>query len=90
MLAKIVRVRVERDRETGLLHATSCDVPGLCLSHYDADFLRAQIPGVIAELYRLSENMDFEVVEAEDLEGPDILGSWVAIPPHIADNALSQ
>lgn len=82
--ARVINIRMEQHPETGLLCATSESVPGLCVYHYDAAALRAAIPATIRNLFLLNEGVRVSVYEADEPQLADSLGSWVAIPPHVA------
>mgnify|MGYP003631823595 FL=1 len=82
--AKSIRVLFEQHEDTGLHYVHSPDVPGLSIYHYDPDAIIAGLPETIRNLFRLNEGVEVSVYPLESEESPDLLGSWVAIPPEVA------
>lgn len=91
-MAEIVRIQLEKD-ESGLIFATSGDLPGLFLAHRDLSAMKTDIPNVIRLLYQRRYNVSVEIVEANaqsEPDAPNLLGIWIAIPPHVIAANLSS
>lgn len=61
----IVRLDYEED-ESGLIYATSPDLPGLLVAEPDMDSLTREIPKVIQAMFKATYGMDVIAVPARD------------------------
>jgi len=81
---KLIRITIANG-DTGLLYATSRDLPNFFVAAPDRDSLMDEIPAVIRTLYELQGQ---KVLVYPVLEGDTENMPWVTIPAHMAAEAL--
>lgn len=77
---RIVRVTISQT-ESGLLTASSKQLPGLVMAHRDIKTIRADLPAAIKMILKRREGLDFDVREIAPEHGETrIVPDFGAIP----------
>ncbi len=87
--AFIISIKIDEGR-TGLLYATSPEMPGLLVAAEDRDSLLDEVPRVIKAMFQ-AKGLEVAVLPSSRAPGATSLESppWVAIPAHLAALANS-
>ena len=86
-IARIIDVFIEEE-SSGMLFATSPDMPGLMVAEPDMDSLLEEIPKVIKALVKAEFDLDCTVIPARRRDRADTEPApWVAVPMDILAHA---
>jgi hypothetical protein len=79
-VVRIVRIDIH-ETESGILCATSSNIPGMVIMHRDMRRIRADLPVVIQKLLKRREGIEYEVREvAPGKDDRRLIPDWAAIP----------